>query len=643
MYAFFLDRIEMCLRTVIIVSLFGLVCGSKKTSSHCQNVIIEGQDKNLTYLPIRVLSSCLANYTNPGIKSNCENFTKDGDIIEDIFLFTLVRGAKSEYPYHNIYCAICNDELEFNTFPPFLKYRIENDQRANPGVDPPSSIFRNLSLNRARNELISNHHQMKYVFKVVKSLKVHNYSQDHHLSQRLFHHSEIKSCDLPSNSSHESSLCQNTSSSTDRNCDSNDIDLNKLIDLFEVISLVRENDNWTPDETFFPKKPLQKLTTCKYADKEGRPCLWNGFLVKGVDFTFGENGDIYLMQNNTKWDRHQYTNITNNEDIVYFCQPKITNKNQYCIQVMNSIISSSRRLSLFFVTVYLIINGNRRYLSNLADKFTYSYYITLLAMYIREEISEWQVEDEEGCFLKYYAYKYLSQSYSIWILICSFYVWYIIRFSKEEITTDSKSTKGQLKIYLTACLFGWLTPAIFSLIFSYLEPTPDCPPIEGYNSLKICQRPDNKCPYFWFSIAIISISSAIVVVLFVNACYCYYFAKSIYNRYCKFDKLRARMVFLFKIVYSIGLYSMLAMYSLLGLSDAMYAILTHLWSFHGTVIFFVYSFKMTILKQMFKDKNAVSESDSDKTSARRKNNLIQAHVSRVQRNDKENEYFSEED
>lgn len=588
-------------------------------STSCTEVLIReyGPQVNYRIDYIRLVSECPKDYNlNSTVRKKCETEAAHVSILEDIFLFTMALDINTKsIIYLNAYCAICNGQKEFYQFPPHFYYQLDEanvstsesmDIEINKKYYPISehtSVLSNLRTNGENNELVSfNEAGLKFKFKPYKVLIVPKRSKKV-LKEPMqpFRPPRIPFCPESPRRNFE---CVGSNSSKIDDCYYHDDRYSNIFNSQVAIDSLNRRPGRPANATFCPEKYIDcgdESSSCRYEDENGYECWWNKFLTRGVDYTEGENGEIFFVDNYTMMNisRDEYSIETGLKNVVYLCgvdQGK-DHENQYCIEIMNSIQCLLRRVSLFCVVVYLSINGRHRILSDLVEKITYSYYATLLLMYLREEISEGK--EKKSCFLEYTAYRYLLQSYTFWIIIATCYLWIIIRSPGSERAFNENISKRR-KIYFAMCLIGWGLPAVFLFIFYLSEEVLSCPVIHGYINLKTCKSPDEPDAHFWFVLVSICIICAIVLVQFLAACYYYQFGKSgQIDGEIGCSDWRTRMIFFFKIVYSIGLYLMLLIASMVDHKGPAYGILLHLWSFHGTLIFFLYSFKVTVLKKMF--------------------------------------------
>ncbi|XP_065210694.1 uncharacterized protein LOC135838835 [Planococcus citri] len=575
---------------------YNMTAHQLKRSFACEKTLLDG--------PIYMINKCAPGYANPTMIKYCEN-PSPVDLVENFLtgIAVAIVCVEKNITYKNAYCAICNYETEFEFWNPKFYFKlIEPDfdivlkNTSKPffpdknsysvAIPSPELVLSNMTMNENHTQLVSVVNGSLYLCYIVPKLLIN-------------HIPAIRYC-RPNSNLRLCSDCERNIPTNSCTAKSNVNSKNTLTLSWEEpkLPIVYTCDD-VPDDVYERQKFCEaNIDHCFSRNAAKELCLVNSHF-EPHEYKFNKDGSIYIEKYQATFPSWDYLNTTA-PGVIYICGPTIprSDEDESFTKLRVILTKILTKFSIFFLIIYLAINANTKKLQSLLNKMLFSFCFTLLLLYVAYEISLLV----ENCSIASAVIHYLTLSCITWLLITSYDFWRVICFSSTKLQTVAGKT--HLKRYLLYCFFGWISPCFIMAVAMYFELALNriipCYLKPGYGRLKQCFI-SQAYPKLYFFIYPVTTAFCIIIALFVHTSYHIYLSK---RKNVK-STAQNNYYFLFvKLALSMGVASTISVWSIALLvayvnSNIINTVFVILISSLGTLMFFTYGFKRTMLTKMY--------------------------------------------
>ncbi|XP_065214408.1 uncharacterized protein LOC135841396 [Planococcus citri] len=442
---------------------------------------------------IYMVYRCPLHYENSKIIHNCETTNKT-DFISDMLLNTPVTSETKNITFKNVFCAICNQEIQFEFWNIALHYKLTNIQ--NVRIFPQYFTTTESDLQITSDLILYNLQNEKNYSKLMSDVYGSRYECDLKIEMPSHFRDTKRYCNSFENQSVSEQGKNPSLNSSHREFDESisntfKINLNNSLlpklnhcedipfnsHTYEMLCFPRSNS--------FTKKQLDS-EHCFFNTFEGKPCLLNVWLKENEDFYHLDNETIFVEKYNSKFNAAEWVRQVDTENEVFLCGTEIpiSDERKFHSKINYIISNILVKFSILFLIVHLIWSASDNKLQSLPNKIMYSYSSMLLIVYVL-----WDMEERlPSCQILAVLLHYSSLSCFTWLLIASYDCWLVICHSSAKFQTFAG--KSRLKRYLLYCFWGWVSPLSIISIALYFEFAPNnkipCYLKPGYGRLKQC-------------------------------------------------------------------------------------------------------------------------------------------------------------
>lgn len=472
------------------------------------------------------------------IKNNCESLNLSL-LNVDVLLSTAVTNVQKGTTYRNLFCAICNGEIEFQFWNVGISLDIDDDeiksadviqQKMNETSDRPkptlNEILSNFKLNSTNEWFLSSTvnnitcrifmHATLSMSNLPKSVRYCipeviescppewvdilvvnaclSYTSYTYTSDKVYKNPKCLFCNNESDQTVCKSLNSHTSMSLPFITTINDTRIPKINHCGEIPTGNSAYNILCKNATAVTSPATNVVTKCFAYTKS---CLINKIFKIGQGLSFINNETIFLHEYDAEYPFSEFLNLTN--ESVYVCGyylPKTTFQN--VVNFLNDWISEILiKISIVCLTLHLLFFQQLPEMKNLSGKNLAAFCFVLLIALLCFEIGPRLSSCEVVAVLLHFS----LISCFVWMLIMSYDCW----LSLYRATKKFRSAGGKHKIkFLVYCGISLIVPIIIvgvSLYFEFAPPSViPCENKPAYGKFGQCFIGQTKPVYIFFFI-----------------------------------------------------------------------------------------------------------------------------------------------